>query len=140
MNPASAVRGPKHVVKVGVTPVLEGAEWRTLLDSIPEEMLRDVRDRALIAMLTYSFARIGAALPMKVEDLRPKGAGWQIRLHEKGGKQHALPPPARGGAARLRRRSRPRRGSQGHPVPHQPRDMRPTRSQASRCGRSTRGA
>ena len=35
-NPASAVRGPKDVVKVGVTPVLEGAEWRTLLDSIPK--------------------------------------------------------------------------------------------------------
>jgi integrase len=47
--------------------------------------------RALIATLTYSFARIGAALKMKVEDLRSKGAGWQIRLHEKGGKQHAMP-------------------------------------------------
>jgi integrase len=28
---------------------------------------------------------------MKVEDLRPKGAGWQIQLHEKGGKQHVMP-------------------------------------------------
>ena len=53
--------------------------------------MRDLRDRALIATLTYSFARISAALTMKVEDLRPKGAGWQIRLHEKGGKQHAMP-------------------------------------------------
>ena len=91
MNPASAVRGPKHVVKTGITPVLDGAEWRALFDSIPKETLRDMRDRALIATLTYSFARIGAALAMKVEDLRPKGAGWQIRLHEKGGKQHAMP-------------------------------------------------
>ena len=90
-NPASVVRGPKHVVKVGVTPVLEGSEWRALLDSIPKVTLRDMRDRALIATLTYSFARIGAALAMKVEDLRPKGAGWQIRLHEKGGKQHTMP-------------------------------------------------
>ncbi len=47
--------------------------------------------RALIATLTYSFARIGAALKMKVEDLRPRGAGWTVRLHEKGGKQHAMP-------------------------------------------------
>ena len=53
--------------------------------------MRDLRDRALIATLTYSFARISAALRMKVEDLRPQGAGWQIRLHEKGGKQHAMP-------------------------------------------------
>jgi site-specific recombinase XerD len=90
-NPASAVRGPKHVVKTGTTPVLEGAEWRTLLDSIPAITLRDLRDRALIATLTYSFARINAALKMKVEDLRPRSAAWSIRLHEKGGKQHTMP-------------------------------------------------
>jgi site-specific recombinase XerD len=91
LNPAAAVRGPKHVVKTGKTPVLDGKEWRTLLESIPTETLRDLRDRALIATLTYSFARITAALRMKVEDLRPKGAGWQVQLHEKGGKQHAMP-------------------------------------------------
>src|SRR5271169_4402033 len=73
------------------TPVLEGAEWRRLLDSIPATTLRDLRDRALIATLTYSFARINAALKMKVEDLRPRGAAWTVRLHEKGGKQHAMP-------------------------------------------------
>jgi integrase len=53
--------------------------------------LRDLRDRALIATLTYSFARINAALKMKVEDLRPRSAAWTIRLHEKGGKHHAMP-------------------------------------------------
>jgi site-specific recombinase XerD len=90
-NPAAAVRGPKHVVKTGSTPVLEGTEWRKLLASIPTVTLRDLRDRALIATLTYSFARIGAALKMKVEDLRPRGAAWTVRLQEKGGKQHAMP-------------------------------------------------
>ena len=90
-NPAAAVRGPKHVVKTGKTPALDAAEWRTLVESIPTESTRDLRDRALIATLTYSFARIGAALKMKVEDLRPKGAGWLIRLHEKGGKHHTMP-------------------------------------------------
>jgi site-specific recombinase XerD len=90
-NPAAAVRGPKHVVKTGKTPVLEGSEWRKLLKSIPDVTLRDLRDRALIATLTYSFARINAALTMKVEDLRPRGAGWTVRLHEKGGKQHSMP-------------------------------------------------
>jgi hypothetical protein len=53
--------------------------------------LRDLRDRTLIATLTYRFARITAALKMKVEDLRPRGAGWTVRLHEKGGKEHAMP-------------------------------------------------
>jgi site-specific recombinase XerD len=90
-NPAAAVRGPKHVVKTGKTPVLDGKEWRKLLDAIPTETVRDLRDRALIATLTYSFARFGAALKMKVEDLRPKGAGWELRLHEKGGKHHVMP-------------------------------------------------
>lgn len=90
-NPAAAVRGPKHVVKTGKTPVLDAPEWRKLLDAIATETVRDLRDRALIATLTYSFARIGAALKMKIEDLWPKGAGWQIRLHEKGGKHHVMP-------------------------------------------------
>jgi integrase len=47
--------------------------------------------RALIATLTYSFARITAALKMKVEDLRPRSASWMVRLHEKGGKEHVMP-------------------------------------------------
>jgi site-specific recombinase XerD len=90
-NPASAVRGPKHVVKSGKTPVLEGQEWRRLIDAIPTDTVRDLRDRALIATLTYGFARVGAALKMRVEDLQSKGSGWLIRLHEKGGKQHMIP-------------------------------------------------
>jgi hypothetical protein len=90
-NPAAAVRGPKYVVTTGKTPVLDGSEWRRLLDAIPTETVRDLRDRALIGTLTYSLARIGAALKMKVEDLRPNGTGWQIHLHEKGGKEHKMP-------------------------------------------------
>jgi site-specific recombinase XerD len=90
-NPASAVRGPKHVVKTGKTPVLEGDEWRRLIDAIPADTPRDLRDRALIATLTYGFARVGAALKMRVEDPQSKGTGWLIRLHEKGGKQHMMP-------------------------------------------------
>ncbi len=58
--------------------------------AIPTDTVRDLRDRALIATLTYSFARIGAALKMKVEDLQPRGAAWRIRLHEKGGKHHSI--------------------------------------------------
>jgi integrase len=100
-NPASAVRGPKHVVKTGKTPVLEGQEWRRLIDTIPTDTARDLRDRALIATLSYGFARIGAALKMRVEDLQAKSlrvedlqaksSGWRIWLHEKGGKQHMMP-------------------------------------------------
>jgi site-specific recombinase XerC len=93
MNPAAAVRGPKHVVKTGKTPVLAAAEWRKLLDSIPATTLRDLRDRALIATLTYSFARIAHHRRAQDEGRgsAPQGAGWTVRLHEKGGKEHAMP-------------------------------------------------
>ena len=50
-----------------------------------------LRDRALIALLIYSFARISAALHMNVEDYYPQGKRWWVRLHEKGGKQHEMP-------------------------------------------------
>ena len=87
----STIAGPEACGEAGKTPVLDVNEWRKLLDAIPTDTVRDLRDRALIATLTYSFARIGAALKMKVEDLRPQGAGWRLRLHEKGGKHHTMP-------------------------------------------------
>jgi site-specific recombinase XerC len=90
MNPAAAVRRPKHVVTISKTPVLYRPEWRTLFDSIQTDTVRDLRDRALIGTLTYSFARIGAVPKMKVEDVRPQGAGWEILLHEKGGKEQIM--------------------------------------------------
>jgi site-specific recombinase XerD len=90
-NPAAPVRGPRHVVKKGKTPVLDGDEARKLLDSIDVSTVVGLRDRALIALLIYSFARISAALHMNVEDYYPQGKRWWVRLHEKGGKQHEMP-------------------------------------------------
>jgi site-specific recombinase XerD len=120
-NPAAAVRGPKYVT-TGKTPVLDGSEWRKLLDAIPTETVRDLRDRALIGTLTYSFARVGAALKLKVEDLRPAGTGWQIHLHEKGGKEHKMPchhALSEMLQAYVARGRQHRRRSQGLAVPHQ---------------------
>ena len=90
-NPAAAVRGPKHVVRRGKTPVLVADEARTLIDSIDTATLVGLRDRALIALLIYTFARVSAALHMNVEDYYPQGKRWWVRLHEKGGKQHDMP-------------------------------------------------
>lgn len=91
VNPAASVRGPRHVVKRGKTPVLEPAEARTLLDSIDTSTLAGLRDRALIALMVYSFARVGAALGMKVEDVFVQNRRLWVRLHEKGGKRHEMP-------------------------------------------------
>lgn len=71
-NPAAAVRGPKHSVVVGSTPVLSAPEARALLDSISGLDLVSLRDRALIGLMIYSFARIEAAVSMKVADFYPE--------------------------------------------------------------------
>ena len=68
-NPAAVVRGPKHGVKVGMMPVLERAKWRQLLDAVPTKTARYMRDRTLIAILTYSFACAGSALNIAAEHL-----------------------------------------------------------------------
>jgi integrase/recombinase XerD len=60
-NPTTAVRGPKQVVKRGKTPVLAPEEARHLLDSIDVSTHAGLRDRALIGLMVYTFARIGAA-------------------------------------------------------------------------------
>jgi len=91
VNPAHSVRGPKYVVKSGKTPVLTAEETRQLLDAIQTQTISGLRDRALIGLLVFSFARIGAALAMKVEDYYPEGKRWKLRLHEKGGKEHVVP-------------------------------------------------
>ncbi|WP_031494867.1 tyrosine-type recombinase/integrase [Bryobacter aggregatus] len=90
-NPAHAVRGPKHSVKKGKTSVLAPEEMRQLLDSIDTTTLLGLRDRALIALMGFSFARVGAAITLKVEDYYiQKRRGW-LRLQEKGGKQTEIP-------------------------------------------------
>jgi len=91
VNPASSVRGPTHSVKTGKTPVLDPEEARQLLASIDTRTHAGLRDRALIALMVYSFARIGAALGMKVEDVYTQNRRLWVRLREKGGKRHEMP-------------------------------------------------
>ena len=91
VNPATSVRGPKHVVKRGKTTVLTAEQARELLDSIDTTTLAGLRDRALIAVMTFAFARVSAVVGMRVEDFYPQGKRWWVRLHEKGGKRHEMP-------------------------------------------------
>lgn len=91
VNPASSVRGPKYVVKRGKTPVLTADQARTLLDSIETDTIVGLRDRALIGLMVYSFARVSATVHMRVQDYYQNGKRWWVRLHEKGGKLHDVP-------------------------------------------------
>lgn len=72
-NPAHAVRGPKHVVKRGKTPVLTSDQARAVIESIDTSILVGLRDRALIGVTTHAFARIGAVVSMRVEDYFANG-------------------------------------------------------------------
>ena len=80
-----------HVVKVGKTPVLDPAEARSFSTRSTRRRQSGLRDRALIGLMVYSFARIGAALAMRVEDVYTQNRRLWVRLHEKGGKRHAMP-------------------------------------------------
>lgn len=98
LNPAHSVRGPKHSVKKGKTSVLSAEEMGILLKSISVQdektgapVLIGLRDRALIALMGYTFVRVGAAVDMKVEDYYiQKRRGW-VRLHEKAARSPSSP-------------------------------------------------
>lgn len=90
-NPAAAVKGPKYIIKKGKTPVLDGSEARALIDSIDTSTITGLRDRALIGVMIYSFARVSATLGMNTDDYVQRGRRMWFRLHEKGGKFHEVP-------------------------------------------------
>ena len=90
-NPASSVRGPRHVVKVGKTPVLSAKETRALLDGIDVSNLVGLRDRAFLGILVYSFARVSAAVSLRVADYYTQGPRSFFRFHEKGGRYNVVP-------------------------------------------------
>jgi len=90
VNPASSVRGPSHSVKRGMTPVLDPSEARTLLGSIDVTKPIGLRDRALIGLMVYSFARIGAAITeplgptLHQDSIRPRLTAAHIRATNMG--------------------------------------------------------
>jgi integrase/recombinase XerD len=91
VNPAASVRGPKYVMKRGKTPVLRADQARVPLDSIKMDSIVGLRDRAIIGLMCYTFARVSAVVTMRVEDYYENGKRGWIRLHEKGGKRHEVP-------------------------------------------------
>ena len=91
LNPALSVRGPRYSVSKGKTPALTAEETRQLLEVCDTSHVVGLRDRALVALMVYTFARVGAVLAMRVEDYYTQGRRGWVRLHEKGGKQHEMP-------------------------------------------------
>ena len=81
-NPASFVRGPKFSYTKGKTPILTPTEARKLIRSIPTDTLVGLRDRALIGLMIYTFARVSAAVTMNVKDVYRTQENLWVRLHE----------------------------------------------------------
>ena len=91
INPAAAVRGPKHVVSEGLTPILDEEEMLTLLEAIDTSHVVGLRDRGLISVMTAAFGRVEAVTNMNIADYFPDGKSWAIRLHEKNDKVLTMP-------------------------------------------------
>ena len=90
-NPATSVKGPKHVIRRGKTPVLQPDDARRLFETIDVSTIRGLRDRAFLGIMVFSFARVSAVVSMRVDDYYQNGKRYWLRLHEKGGRYHEVP-------------------------------------------------
>jgi site-specific recombinase XerC len=86
LNPAASVRGPRHVVRKGRTPVLAAGEAQALIRHIDASTLVGRWDRALIGVMLYALARVGAAGGMRVADFERRGHRHWVVLREKDGR------------------------------------------------------
>jgi len=90
-NPSASVRGPKHEVTEGKTPILDAEEVRLLFSQFDPARLSDLRDRAVLGVMVYSFARVSALAKLRVRDYYRQGSRAWFVLDEKGGRQNRVP-------------------------------------------------
>ena len=90
MNPAREVKTERFSRTEGKTPAFVEGEVQRLLSVVETSTHTGLRDRALLGVLAYTFARIGAVVNLKVEDYFPLKKRWWLRLQEKGGKVNEM--------------------------------------------------
>ena len=91
LNPATSVRGPRLSVVEGRTPEITTSQARKLLASIPTGSPLGLRDRAVVATLIYTAARIGAVAGLRRRDFYDDGEQYQLHFTDKGGKSREIP-------------------------------------------------
>ncbi|MDA0282538.1 MAG: tyrosine-type recombinase/integrase [Planctomycetota bacterium] len=91
LNPAACVRGERLQVIEGTTPEIPREQARMLLHSIDKSHVVGLRDRAVIAVLIYTAARVGAVAGLRQRDLYDSGGQLCLRFHEKAGKRREIP-------------------------------------------------
>ena len=92
-NPTASIHRstlPAADKRKGSPRALSACEARALLEKININTSIGLRDRALIAVMIYSFARIGTALAMQMDDVFLKEQRLWIRLQVRG-KPHEMP-------------------------------------------------
>ena len=90
-NPVREVKTEKFTREEGKTLAFDPEEMKLLMQSFDVDSIRDRRDRAIIGVMAYTFARVHAVCDLTVEDYFLQGRRYFIRLHEKGGKERVLP-------------------------------------------------
>lgn len=91
LNPAACVRGERLQVIEGTTPEIPRDHARMLVHSIDTSHVVGLRDRAVIAVLIYTAARVGAVAGLRQRDLYDSGGQLCLRFHEKAGKRREIP-------------------------------------------------
>jgi len=91
INPAREVKTERFSRSEGKTPAFSAEEMAQLFSSIEASTLIGQRDRAFLAVMAYTFARVSAVASLKVKDYAQRGRRSLIRLHEKGGKERDIP-------------------------------------------------
>jgi integrase/recombinase XerD len=91
LNPAASVRAERYSVVEGKTPEIGTAQARDLLKSIDASNLVGLRDRAIIAVLIYTAARVGAVAKLTLKNFKNDGTQYTLRFSEKGGKSREIP-------------------------------------------------
>jgi site-specific recombinase XerD len=91
LNPATSVRAERHQVVEGKTPEISAKQARQLLQSVDTSNVVGLRDRAIIAVLIYTAARVGAVAKLTLKSLKHDGTQYSLRFSEKGGKSREIP-------------------------------------------------
>ena len=91
LNPFASVSGVKHSVAEGATPEISIEQARKLLHSVDVAHVVGLRDRAVLGVLAYTGARVGAVARLRLGDLRNLGEQRSLRFREKGGKVREIP-------------------------------------------------
>lgn len=91
LNSFASVRGIKHSITEGKTPEISIEQARKLFKSVDVSNVVGLRDRAVLGVLAYTGARVGAVAKLRLSDYRNLGEQRVLRFREKGGREREIP-------------------------------------------------